>query len=218
MMIAQTKESQIAKLITYTLGVECKLLVVLAAIIVIMLPKVPKIVTKPNNVCSIICITSGTLSIVVASDGTFFVNNLPSGSYVVEVIHPDYAFEPVRVDINAKGKHRARRLNNVKLNDISTIKYPLKLKAKGKAPYFQQREKWSVSDLLFNPMVLMMVLPLLMVMVLPKLMNAQDPETQKEMQSQMNMLTAPKSNFDLSETLTGFFGGNAKPQQKQKKR
>lgn len=27
------------------------------------------------------------------------------------------------------------------------------MKARGKVQYFQQREKWSISDLIFNPMV-----------------------------------------------------------------
>lgn len=33
----------------------------------------------------------------------------------------------------------------------------------------------------------------------------------------MNMLTTPKHNFDLSETVAGFFGSKNKPQIKQKK-
>lgn len=50
------------------------------------------------------------LSIVYLSyprtDGSFAVNDVPSGSYVVEVISPNYRFEPVRVDITSKGKMR----------------------------------------------------------------------------------------------------------------
>ena len=37
------------------------------------------------------------------ADGSFVVSNVPSGSYIVEVTNPVYAFEPVRVDINSKG-------------------------------------------------------------------------------------------------------------------
>ena len=52
--------------------------------------------------------------------------------------------------------------------------------------YFQKREEWKITDLLMNPMVLMMVLPLLLITVLPKMMG--DEETQKEMQDmQRNM-------------------------------
>ena len=52
--------------------------------------------------------------------------------------------------------------------------------------YFQKREEWKITDLLMNPMVMMMVLPLLLITVLPKMMG--DPETQREMQEmQRNM-------------------------------
>lgn len=50
------------------------------------------------------------LSIVCLSyprtDGSFAVNDVPSGSYVVEIISPNYRFEAVRVDITSKGKMR----------------------------------------------------------------------------------------------------------------
>ena len=90
------------------------------------------------------------------SDGTFSVNNVPSGSYVVEVTHPTYEFEAIRVDINSKGKFRARRLNNVQTSSVQTVSYPLRFKARGKAAYFQQREQWRITDILMNPMVCVM--------------------------------------------------------------
>lgn len=34
------------------------------------------------------------------------MNDVPSGSYVVEVVTPTYRFDPVRVDITSKGKMR----------------------------------------------------------------------------------------------------------------
>ena len=37
------------------------------------------------------------------SDGSFVINGVASGSYVVEVSNPDYIFEASRVDITAKG-------------------------------------------------------------------------------------------------------------------
>lgn len=40
------------------------------------------------------------------TDGSFVVHDVPSGSYVVEVISPAHKFEPVRVDITSKGKMR----------------------------------------------------------------------------------------------------------------
>ncbi|CAH3180024.1 unnamed protein product [Porites evermanni] len=135
------------------------------------------------------------------ADGSFTVNDVPAGSYIVEVLSPNNMFEPVRVDISgrAKGKIRARKVNFLQNSAVVTLPYPLKFKAKEPAPFFEKREQWKVTDMLFNPMVLMMVLPLLLLLVLPKLINSQDPETQKEMQSSMNMFNQSKDLPDISD-------------------
>lgn len=144
-------------------------------------------------------------------DGSFTIKNLPPGSYVLEIRNPDYKFDPVRVEINSKGKFRARKVNYIQLSQIIQLPYPLKLKALGKTKYFQAREQWRATDLLFNPMVLMMVAPLLFIMILPKMMN--DPDTRKEMEQLQSMtkLDVP----EVSEMLTSFFvGTQPKPKTK----
>lgn len=60
-------------------------------------------------------------------------------------------------------------------------------------------------------MVLTMVLPLLIIMVLPKMMNAADPDTQREVQTQMNALNAKQSLPDMSEFFTSLFSDGKKP-------
>lgn len=131
-------------------------------------------------------------------DDASFSVSVPSGSYVVEVFNPSTFYEPVRVDINSKGKFRARRINHVQPSAVSQVTYPLKFKPGMPYRYFQQREQWRVTDLLFSPMVkieknlffqysntffpkqvLMMFLPLILIFILPKMMN--DPETRKVM-------------------------------------
>ena len=47
-----------------------------------------------------------------------FLQGLNSGSYLVEVVNPDYMFEPARVHINSKGKHRARKNNLVQPSQV----------------------------------------------------------------------------------------------------
>ncbi|XP_071443561.1 ER membrane protein complex subunit 7 homolog isoform X1 [Hetaerina americana] len=139
-------------------------------------------------------------------DGSFVITGVPSGSYVVEVSNPDFAYEPVRVEINSRGKFRARRVNYVQTSQVVQVPYPMKMRPVMKHRYFQVREQWRVTDFLFNPMVLMMVLPLLLIMVLPKMMN--DPETRKEME-QINNLTKYDMP-EMSEVLTSFFAGGEK--------
>lgn len=172
---------------------------------------VPPEVASPEWLTSTRVIVNGGEQLgFLKNDGSFMVHNLPPGSYVVEVVNPDYMYEPVRVDINSKGKFRARRVNYIQSNLIQTLTYPLKLKSRGPFQYFQIRETWRVTDFLMNPMVLMMVVPLLVIMVLPKLMNAADPETQRE----MNQMQMPKYDMpELSEMMTSLFTGGNRRQQ-----
>jgi len=152
----------------------------------------------------------------VKSDGHFVVNGIPSGSYIVEIANPNILFEALRVDITSKGKMRARRVNFLQPNLVKTVQYPLEFRERGKPVYFQSREQWRVTDFLFNPMVLTMVVPLLLIMVLPKLMNAADADTQKEMQTQMNALNQRPNMPDPAEMLSNLFSGGAKKPVKAK--
>ncbi|XP_013197757.1 ER membrane protein complex subunit 7 [Amyelois transitella] len=142
----------------------------------------------------------------VRDDGTFVIHNVPSGSYVVEVIHPDYMYEPVRVEINSKGKYRARKVNFIQTSQIIQVPYPLRMKVLSKFRYFQAREQWRLTDFLFNPMVIMMVLPLLLIMVLPKMMN--DPETKEDLK-QITNLTKMSDMPEMSEMFTNLFSGGS---------
>ncbi|XP_076446548.1 endoplasmic reticulum membrane protein complex subunit 7-like [Babylonia areolata] len=145
------------------------------------------------------------------NDGSFSVNGLPSGSFLVEIANPTYLFEPLRVDITSTGKMRARKVNLLQPTKLQTVQYPMEFRERAKASYFQQREQWRITDFLFNPMVLTMVLPLLLIMVLPKMMNAADPETRKEMQQQMNVLNQKPNMPDMSEMITNYLSGGKKP-------
>ncbi|XP_046423782.1 ER membrane protein complex subunit 7 homolog isoform X1 [Neodiprion pinetum] len=151
-------------------------------------------------------------------DGSFTISNVPSGSYIIEVVNPNYAYEPVRVEINSKGKFRARKVNLIQTSQVIQVPYPLKMRPFAPFRYFQLREQWRVTDFLFNPMVLMMILPLLLIMVLPKIMN--DPETRKiagtrsfQEMEQLNSLTKYDMP-EMSEMITTFFAGEEKQKSK----
>lgn len=144
-------------------------------------------------------------------DGTFAVTNLPAGSYLVEVTNPDYFYEPIRVDVTSKGKIRARKVNYMQANAVSQLNYPLRFKPKSPYKYFQIRETWRITDFLFNPMVLMMVLPLLLIMVLPKMINTADPETQRvSIIISYNKLVKFSVKPDLTLDFYNCLPGNAK--------
>lgn len=133
-------------------------------------------------------------------DGTFEVD-LPSDSYVIEATHPNYIYEPFRVDITSKGKIRARRVNYIQPALVQTVDYPLQFKPKSIHKYFLARETWRIMDILLSPMVIMMVVPLFMIWLLPKMMNSQDVQQQRE------SMTMPEYNVpELSEMMASMFG------------
>ncbi|CAG9538394.1 unnamed protein product [Cercopithifilaria johnstoni] len=146
----------------------------------------------------------------VREDGSFVVSGVPPGSYIIEISNIDYAFEPVRVDITSKGKIRARRLNLLQPSLVSSLPYPLHLNAVHQIIYFRPREEWHLTDMLTNPMVLMMVVPLVLLVILPKLINANDPEVKKEMAKTMPQVDVP----DVSEMLASWLGGYPKKTRK----
>lgn len=148
----------------------------------------------------------------VKEDGSFVVHNISPGSYILEAVNSEYVYEPVRVEINSKGKFRARKVNHIQTSQVIQIAYPLRLKPLGRTKYFQVREQWRITDFLFNPMILMMVLPLLIIMVLPRMLN--DPETKKEME-QIGSLTKFEMP-EVSDYVTNLLAG-APPQQQAKK-
>jgi len=164
-----------------------------------------------------ILIDGGRMSAFIKEDHSFVINGLSSGSYLIEVTNPDFFYEPVRVDITSKGKIRARKVNNLQPSQVNQLPYPLKMKPITRFNYFQKREEWKVSDVLMNPMILMMVLPLLLVTVLPKMMG--DPETQKEVQEmQRNMANQRNQMPEVSEVFANLFGGGGAQQQQQQQR
>ena len=90
----------------------------------------------------------------IKQDGSFVINNVPPGSYLVEVSSPRYIFEPARVDISSKtGKMRARKSDLLRPTAVTSLPYPLKFKASGQANFFAKREEWSLASTLMNPMV-----------------------------------------------------------------
>ncbi|KAL3085212.1 hypothetical protein niasHS_010281 [Heterodera schachtii] len=149
----------------------------------------------------------------IRRDGSFIVPDVPSGSYILDVASGDFQFESVRVDITNSGKIRARRLNLVQPNVVSTLPYPVKLTARHPMRYFRVREEWRITDVLMNPMMLMMGAAFILVVLMPKL-AAQDPNVQKEMQN----MQLPKVDMpDMADMLANIWssGSNKKGSRKQ---
>lgn len=143
------------------------------------------------------------------TNGSFVVHDIPSGSYVVDVISSSYRFDPNRVDITSKGKRRARYVNYINTSEVVRLSYPLQIKPLGPPSYFLKRESCCWTDFLINPMVVMMVLPLLIFVLLLKMVNTSDPNMRWKMEQSMNM---PNSNHelpDVSEFMTRLFSSKS---------
>ena len=146
------------------------------------------------------------------SDGSFVISNLPSGAFVLEVNCPKFEFPLVRIDINPRTERiKARRLDLIKPNQVTqeaTLVYPLTLMPDRPKDYFEQRQPWSISSLLMNPMILMLVLPAALMLVLPKLMGSMDPGAQKDMAESMKTLQSGKDKMpEIADLFTNWFGG-----------
>ena len=101
-----------------------------------------------------VLLDSGKYVGFLKASGEFQVVNVPSGSYTVEVVTPNHLFSPIRVDISGKtGKIRARKLNLLKPNAVSSLPYPLRFHVSTQAEFFQKRESWNLLGMLKNPMV-----------------------------------------------------------------
>lgn len=164
-----------------------------------------------------ILVDDGQYVAFLRGDGTFTIPGLPSNTYVVEVLSTRNVYEPVRVDINSKGKVRTRKLNLIQPSDVTVLRYPLSFESKGYPNYFQKREQFRVMDILMSPMVLMMIVPLLLVVVLPKLVN-QDPELQRELQQTTNILQPDVQSQlpNMSELMYNMFKENSSTKKKKK--
>ncbi|CDI97011.1 protein of unknown function DUF2012 [Echinococcus multilocularis] len=154
----------------------------------------------------------------VKPDGSFIISDVCPGSYLVEFTNPTFLFQPVRVDINSKGKIRARSVNLLRTTAVKAVTHPLRVVTVGKAMYFQPREQLRTLDLLLNPTVLCMVIPLLFVMLIPKLMDTNDPEF-KEMQKNSIFGGHSAETPDISDYLSSvsLLGGSSTKKQPPKK-
>lgn len=96
------------------------------------------------------------------------MHNVPPGSYIFQAVNPDFDFEPIRVDVNSKGKIRARKVNYIQSSHVEVIPHPIKFRLKGPINYFQKRETWRITDMLLSPMVgcIMFIIKLQLVLVL----------------------------------------------------
>lgn len=85
--------------------------------------------------------------------------NVPTGTYILSVVSPDYTFDQVRIDVQENEAEIRPYAPGTPLNPPSPIalSYPISLIPRQKHVYFVPRETFNLLGMLSNPMMLMMI-------------------------------------------------------------
>ncbi|CAO3593209.1 unnamed protein product [Absidia cylindrospora] len=152
---------------------------------------------------------SGIYNAFVQSDGTFSFDDVPAGSYLLEVNNIDYIFPKLRVDVKENTVDGAYTVLGVGWDKTGyAIPHPFVLRAKAEADYFVERQGFNVMGMFKNPMFLMLGFSGIMMLVMPKMLKNLDPEAMQDVaQSQSD---AQNIMNDMPTSLSQMF---AKAQQ-----
>ncbi|ORZ15181.1 hypothetical protein BCR42DRAFT_416575 [Absidia repens] len=152
---------------------------------------------------------SGIYYTFVQKDGTFSFDDVPAGSYLLEVNDIDYIFPKLRVDVKENTVDGAYTGLGVGWDKTGyAIPHPFVLRAKAEADYFVERQGFNVMGMFKNPMFLMLGFSGIMMLVMPKMLKNLDPEAMQDVaQSQSD---AQNMMNDMPTSLSQMF---AKAQQ-----
>ncbi|EDQ86450.1 uncharacterized protein MONBRDRAFT_33849 [Monosiga brevicollis MX1] len=164
----------------------------------------------------------------LAKDGTFELTGIPSASYLLEVVHPDFSFNAYRVDVDDRFDFGARVFQADPVGGLPPVKVTydedvgLRVPTTSRTSYFEPRKPWNIMELLMNPMILMALLPMALMYLMPS------KETMEEMQKELRQETGHEpmannlANFSLAESLASLTGnqqnGEAQPARKNRKK
>jgi hypothetical protein len=126
-----------------------------------------------------VVLNGGAYQAPVRDDGSFEVNNVSPGTYLVEIVTPTLVFQAQRVEIAGK------KVKVTLASDARTsLPYPLQFSPAAEHVFFEVKEGLSMNIIWQNWYVLLMLGSVLFMAVMPKLLNV-DPEQLREMQEQM---------------------------------
>lgn len=128
-----------------------------------------------------VVLSGGAYMAMPRQDGSFKLHHVAPGQYLLEVQDTQSVWPTVRLDVSAAASGKARALL---MHTRQPLPFPLPLEPLVAKPvFFEKREGFNWSQMLMNPMVLMMGVTVLIMFVMPKMMQSMDPEQLKEMQS-----------------------------------
>ncbi|KAJ1857907.1 hypothetical protein GGH12_002973 [Coemansia sp. RSA 1822] len=124
----------------------------------------------------------------IQKDGSFVVENLTLGDWLLEIQSADYAFPKLHVRIATNDEGRASvaaryvQIGSEWSEDAPVLAYPLKIEASAKYDFFTPRQGFSIITMFSNPYMLMVGASLAAIFIMPKLQANLDPEALKELQ------------------------------------
>merc|ERR1711971_1082636 len=96
----------------------------------------------------------------------FLIENVPVGTYLLQVTHPTLQFDSVLVEISSRVRITAS-FTDLEHGKHHRMKYPLHLQPAYKVSVFKPKEEFKPQDMLKNPMVLVGCFLGLMMFVMP---------------------------------------------------
>ncbi|RHZ88548.1 hypothetical protein Glove_22g230 [Diversispora epigaea] len=164
-----------------------------------------------------VILDGGKYSALILKNGNFVINNVPQGSYLLEVLSRKYIYPKIRVDVDSRGVRPSVTSTGSEWNNLGpSLSYPLELYARSTADYFMPREGFSITSLLANPYIIMMGISVVFLILMPKMMAGLDQEALQELQQ--NQPTNPLEMPDISSTLANFLTGGSNEKTSNNKR
>lgn len=117
--------------------------------------------------------------------GNFHIFGVGEGVHFLEVADMFYTYPSVLVEVSPSGISATDATPSALRHD--KLKYPLKLMADKPITFYEKREPFSISQIIFNPMVLIMGVTVFFTIFSPKsLLDPEQMKEMKEMQKKMN--------------------------------
>ncbi|CAI2186527.1 3840_t:CDS:2, partial [Funneliformis geosporum] len=151
-----------------------------------------------------IVLDGGKYSVLIRKNGKFVIDNVPPGSYLLEVSSRKFIYPKIRVDVDPRGVRPFVTITGSEWsNNGPALQYPLELSARSPSDYFVVREGFSITSLFANPYIIMMGFSVVILFIMPKMMANLDQDALKELQE--NQTQNPLAEMpDISSTLANY--------------
>lgn len=142
-------------------------------------------------------------------DGSFVFYNIPSGTYLLDVLSVSYVFSQFKIKVDAESDEIKVVEYQYQGSPFTRAAYPLQMAPHTKVNYFQQKEGFKLYRMIVgNPMMIMMVVMGAVVFLFPKMLAGMDKEELDKMMAEQK--AAGMDTQDPMKMLQQMMGGKKK--------